>query len=173
MQAPSVATGIHADPLEQLEAGHWVIEAHIDALEDLIAHLAKYGCDERARETAGVLTRHFDSFATHVRDEEEGLFPMVRAHAKQQGRQDLIMAIRQAELDHAVMCDIYAVLRRQLVAMALRSSRRLDSKWAERFAWLCRRHITNEAGLIMPYAAQALEAAQREALEALMRARRA
>jgi pyridoxamine 5'-phosphate oxidase len=161
--APGCSTGT---PLDNLRASHAHIEAQLDAMERLSEHVARCGGDEHARGQAAMLMRDFEGFAAdHLSGEEEGLFPLVRSAAEKQGRDDVALLIRQGELDHAVVRDLYSVLRKQLQQLADGKSGRLDIEWVARFAWNCRRHMVNETAFILPCAAGEARRRQREDLE--------
>jgi pyridoxamine 5'-phosphate oxidase len=144
--------------LESLQAGHAFIGAQIDALEDLSGHVVRHGSDEHAREEAAKLMRNFDGWAVgQLRGEEDALFPLLRSQAEGRGRHEAMVAIGQAELDYAVLCDLYSVVRNKLRHVADGTSDRLDTEWVGRFAWLCRRHMISQATLVLPFAAETVD----------------
>jgi hypothetical protein len=72
----------NAEPLEMLEACHGRIEEHLQTLEKLARRVAAGVPDSAAGSDAGAVLRYFEtSGAQHQRDEDEDLFPLLRARA--------------------------------------------------------------------------------------------
>ncbi|MBV8033348.1 MAG: hemerythrin domain-containing protein [Betaproteobacteria bacterium] len=160
-------------PLEAMRASHECLLAGLDELEDLVSRLSLEGADAQARKTAAAVMARFDGKeAMHEPDEDVDLFPLLHESAVRLGRGELLTALRELELEHAVMRDVYAPLREQLAALAEGRSARLDVERVARFAWLCRRHIGTEASVILPFAGEALDEAARQRLGEQMAKRR-
>ena len=161
------------EPLDMLEACHERIEAQLATLEKLLAHLAAAGCDEEGRSAARAVMRYFDTAGVHHHvDEDEDLFPVLRAMSAGEGRLEIGATLYELEREHETMSALYARLRESLDALARGAGERLDAGEVARFAALYRRHIQVEASTILPYARQALDANQRGRLGARMAERR-
>jgi hemerythrin-like domain-containing protein len=161
------------EPLEMLEACHERIEAQLDTLERLVPHLAEAGPDDAAREAARRVMRYFDTAgAHHHRDEDEDLFPRLRAIAACGNRTEIGGTLYELEQEHAAIGSLYARLRAQLAPIAAGEVDRLDAELVVRFAWSNRRHISLEAEVVLPYAREVLDSAQRVTLGERMAARR-
>lgn len=161
------------EPLEMLEACHERIEAQLATLEKLVAHLAARGCDPEGRAAALGVMRYFDTAGVHHHsDEEEDLFPLLRAIAATQRREEIGATLYELQREHESMGTLYAALRECLDTIAQGEGARLDAGEVARFAWLYRRHIRLEAGTIIPFARAALDANQRRHLGVRMAERR-
>jgi hemerythrin-like domain-containing protein len=162
------------EPLEMLEACHGRIEAQLATLEKLVAHLERAGCDAQARQAADREMRYFDTAGiNHHRDEDEDLFPVLRAAAAQKGSDVVAGKLYELEMEHESMDAFYARLRRQLEALLIEGSEaKLDAGDVERFAWVYRKHMSVESEFVLPFARETLTEAQRARLGASMAARR-
>ena len=159
-------------PLEMLAACHERIETHLRTLERLGPHLEAKGCDAEARSAAQAVLRYFDSGgALHHQDEDGDLFPLLRARAAAQGRDEIAAAVEELEREHETMEAQWRRLRERLLAVA-QGEARLDAEEVVRFAWLYRRHVDRESAALMPFAREALDAEERAALGSRMAARR-
>jgi hemerythrin-like domain-containing protein len=159
-------------PLEMLAACHERIEAQLRTLERLGPHLEAKGCDAEARSAAHAVLRYFDSGgALHHQDEDGDLFPLLRARAAAQGRDEIAAAVEELEREHETMAAQWRRLRQCLAAIA-QGEARLDADEVARFAWLYRRHLDRESAALMPFAREALDAQERAALGSRMAARR-
>ena len=160
-------------PLEMLYACHGRIEDRIATLEKLVPYLARAGCDAAAQEAARSVLRYFDrAGAQHHEDEEQDLFPLLRRHAGERGRGDVLAALDELAREHRAMDGVYARIRERLLDIVEARSPRLDIEQVAHFAWLYRRHITREEALVFGFAAEALAPAERAELGARMAARR-
>ena len=136
-------------PLELLAAGHERIEAQLCTLERL-----SRGAE---REAAGGVLRYFDTEGVqHHRAEDEELFPLLRRLAAERGRPEVAAVIGDLEREHATMRLQWSRLRQQLDALANGRAGALDAEEVTRFAWLYRRHMEQEAAVVMPFAKDAL-----------------
>ena len=161
------------EPLEMLEACHDKIEAQLDALEKLLPHVAAHGADDAARSAARAVIRYFDTAAVaHQADEDEDLFPLVRAAAARGGRNVVGATLYELEREHESMDRLYSELRAALDSIAKGEAECLDAELVSRFAWLHRRHMRLESTLILPFAREALEPGQCAMLGERMAARR-
>ena len=160
----------NAEPLDRLQACHGRIEEELQALERL-AHRASPAEAEPAAALA--LLGFFETAgAQHNRDEDD-LFPRVRVRAASLGRIEIAAAIDELEREHDTLDAQWRRLREALSAIGARRAARLDAGEAGRFAWLYRRHMEREAQLVLPFAREALGAADRAELGARMAKRRA
>ena len=162
------------EPLEALHACHGRIEQQLQALEKLAQRVAAGVPDRAAGSDARALLGYFETAgAQHQRDEDEDLFPLLRARAAALGRIEVAAAIDELEREHATVGAQWGRLREALTAVAaLREGAGIDAGEAERFAWLHRRHMDREAQLVLPFAREALGAEERAELGARMAARR-
>jgi len=159
-------------PLETLAACHGRIEEKLAALERLAPHLETRGCDAEARAAAQAILRYFDTSGVHHhQDEDQDLFPLLRARAAAQGRAEIAAAIEELEREHETMDAQWRRLRQRLLAV-VEGEPRLAAEDVTRFAWLYRRHMDREGAAVLPFAREALDAAERAALGERMAARR-
>lgn len=160
------------EPLEMLAACHERIEAQLATLERLGPHLEKNGCDAEAKAAAQAVLRYFDTAGKlHHQDEDEDLFPLLRARAGVLGRPEVSAAIDELEREHETMDGQWTRLSEHLRAIA-GGEARLDAEEVARFAWLYRRHMDSEASAVLPFAREILEAPQCATLGERMAARR-
>jgi hemerythrin-like domain-containing protein len=160
------------EPLEMLAACHERIEEKLAVLERLVPHLETKGCDPEAKSAAQSVLRYFDTSGVyHHQDEDHDLFPLLRVRAAARGRPEIAAAIEELEREHETMDAQWHRLRQRLLAIA-EGEPRLDPEEVARFAWLYRRHMDRESAAVLPFAREALEAADRAALGERMAARR-
>ena len=159
------------DPLEALQACHGKIEAQLEALERL-AHRAAPAAAESAAAQA-VLGFFETSGAQHHRDEDDDLLPLLRTRAAALGRIEVAAAIDELEREHATLNAQWRRLREVLGKIAARHEANIDAGEVGRFAWLYRRHMDRESQLVLPFAREVLEAADRAEFGARMAKRRA
>jgi hemerythrin-like domain-containing protein len=156
-----------------LQACHGRIEEQLQTLERLARQAPARAPDSAAGSAARAILRYFDtSGAQHHRDEDEDLFPLLRARAAALGRVEVAAGIDELEREHATLDAQWRRLRATLSAIAELREARVDAGEAERFAWLYRRHMDREALLVLPFAREALGAGERVELGARMAARR-
>jgi hemerythrin-like domain-containing protein len=169
---PMKTTASFEQPLEMLAACHERIERELLNLESLDDHLKVHGCDAEARSTAQAVLRYFNGAGEmHHRDEDDDLFPLIRTQAARKGRADIAAVIDELEREHATMHAQWKRLRERLQAIA-GGDGHLDAEEVLRFVWLYRRHMERESAAVLPFAREALDAAQRTALGERMAARR-
>ena len=160
------------DPLAMLGACHERIEAQLSLLERMVPHLEKKGCDEDARASARSVLRYFDtSGAMHHQDEDDDLFPLLRARAAKQGRAEIAAAIDELEREHETMDAQWKRLRGRL-QQVIDGAAVLVGDEVTRFAWLYRRHMDREGAAVLPFARETLDEAQLAALGERMAERR-
>ena len=163
------------EPLEMLQACHGRIEEQLQTLETLARKVTAGAPDNAARTAARAVLHYLDtSGAQHQRDEDEDVFPLLRARAAALGRKEVAAGIDELEREHATLEAQWRRLRDALNAVAaLCEDACIDAGETERFAWLYRRHMDREALLVLPFAREALGAGERAELGARMAARRA
>ena len=150
-----------------LAACHQRIEAQLATLERLALHVRSKGWDAEAGTAAQAVRRYFDtSGRLHHEDEDHDLFPLLRAKAAAAGRAEIAAAIDELEREHGTMERQWTGLRKSLL------EKQLGDEEIGRFAWLYRRHMDREGAAVLPFAREALDAAERAALGARMGARR-
>jgi pyridoxamine 5'-phosphate oxidase len=163
------------EPLAMIEACHDRIEAQLGTLENLVPHVAAHGPDEAARNAAQAVMRYFDTAGdAHNKDEDEDLFPLIRAAAARDGRHEIGATLYELEREHENMDRLYSEVRAQLdvIARGQAGHQALDADLVARFAWIYRRHMRLESDLLLPYARQALASSQRAMLGMRMAERR-
>jgi pyridoxamine 5'-phosphate oxidase len=163
------------EPLEMIAACHDRIEGQLGTLESLVLHLSAHGPDDAARKAAQAVIRYFDTAGeAHNRDENEDLFPLVRAAAARDGRHDIGATLYELEREHENMDRLYSEVRVRLDAIAGGEAGRLalDTDLVTRFAWIYRRHMRLESELVLPYAREVLKPAERATLGKRMASRR-
>jgi hemerythrin-like domain-containing protein len=162
------------EALEALQACHGRIEQQLQALEKLARRVAAGVPDRAAGSDAQAVLRYFETAGVqHQRDEDEDVFPLLRARAAALGRIEVAAAIDELEREHATVEAQWRRLREALSAVAtLREGAGIDAGEAERFAWVYRRHMDREAQLVLPFAREALKPEERAELGARMAARR-
>ena len=155
------------DPLEMLAACHERIETQLLTLERMVEHARARGWDAEAKAAAQSVMRYFDTAGRmHHQDEDEDLFPLLRVKAAAAHRAEIAASLDELEREHATMDRQWHMLRHSML------EQRLDGEVVERFAWVYRRHMELEHAAILPYAREALGAAERATLGARMAARR-
>jgi len=161
------------EPLEMLQACHGRIEEQLQTLERLAEHVAARGSDVTAQSAAKSVLRYFDtSGAYHHRDEDEDLFPLLRARAAALGRIEVAAAIDELEREHATMDAQWRRLRETLSAISALRDVQVDADEIARFGWLYRRHMERETLLVLPFANEVLREEERADLGTRMAARR-
>lgn len=161
------------EPLEALATCHRRIEVHLGALEMLPEHLAEQGIDATAREAARFALRFFEvTGADHQRDEEDDLFPLLRRRAGELERAEISAVINELGAEHKTLDNQWARLRARLNAIAQGERATLGADDVAKFASLYRRHLEKESAVVLPFAREAISAAERRQLAERMAARR-
>lgn len=132
-------------PLAVLRACHERIQRQCLTLQRLEAHLAQHGADEQARQAAQAVMRYFDIAGVHHHaDEEDDLFPLLRAHVDQPGHADVLAAIEALEQDHRRMEQAWADLRVALQGLIDGDVTAYRAAQVHEFVELYRQHIELE-----------------------------
>ncbi len=141
-------------PLEMLRACHGKILQQCDTLQKLATHLADKGCDAQAQQAARGILRYFDTSGQfHHQDEEENLFPALRAMTE-------IPLLDRLLNEHEMMLAAWTALRSVLVQLAAGSNVRLDASLTKPFIDRYTRHIKTENSELLPMAAHLLSPQQ-------------
>ncbi|GAB1235318.1 hemerythrin domain-containing protein [Ferrigenium sp. UT5] len=157
------------DPLEMLRACHGRITAQCDTLNRLVTHLQTHGNDEQAAQAARAILRYFDTAGRHHhQDEEQDLFPVLRASGDARAAQYIVRLLAE----HKELESAWRALRPLLAAIAEDRANTLDADVAASFINGYARHIEFENGTLLPLAATLLHAAQLQTLGRSMAARR-
>lgn len=164
---PNAAPGFD-DPLGLMHACHERILGHCATLERLVEHLRQHGADAQAEQAASRILHYFEVAAPHHHaDEEMDLFPLLRAHpAFPAGQWALLdeLVTQHQELDGQ-----WARLEIALQAIGMGNAADLPEA---SFVAQTRAHILLENSIILPAAAQCLDAAALITLGRAMEARR-
>lgn len=167
-----VAPGMES-PLDMLEACHERLQAQLTTLARLAAWLPEHGADAQARQAAANVMRYFDLAAVnHHLDEEEDLFPVLRARVGPRERGVLNALIDGLLADHQQMFAAWAQMRARLEPISRGAAAELAAEEVESFAARYRRHIEREEGELLAHARALLTDADVAAMSATMTARR-
>ncbi len=147
-------------PLEMLHACHGKIQRQLDTLQKLAAHLPAHlpahGCDKQAQQAAQGILRYFDTAGQfHHQDEEENLFPALRALDVPEKTQ-IETLIERLLAQHAVMFAAWSEARAVLVKIAEGVNAPLPEALVENLAGNYTRHIAIEETELLPLAAHLL-----------------
>lgn len=155
------------DPLEMLRACHGKILIQCNTLEKLAAHLKENGCDEQARQAARNMLRYFDTSGRfHHQDEEEDLFPALRAHPSTHALLNHLLD------EHVALLASWDELRAVLLQLAEGRNAPLADELVQRFSASYTKHIEIENSELLPHAARLLDAARLRLIGIAMAARR-
>lgn len=149
--------------LDKLDRTHRQIMDNLDALEEMLAHLADDGADERARQIAAKVCAFFTSAARqHHADEERVIFPALLAT----GNEELVQHVRRLQQDHGWLETDWIDLSPQLEAVA-EGYGGVDMAalryGIEIFTALYHEHIALEESLVYPAAVKQMLADQEAA----------
>jgi hemerythrin-like domain-containing protein len=163
---PTPAPGFD-EPLAMLRACHERIQRQCATLAKLVAHLRHDGLTEDARRAAVDIHRYFSSAGRqHHADEEQDLFPVLRAEPDLAGLLDALAR------DHAEMDSLWQHLEPLLAAPDTIHDLDAFARLAGEFNALYRQHIAHENSELLTQAEQLLNVEQQRELGARMAARR-
>lgn len=167
IQSPGALAPDFETPLAMLTACHDKVR-HFAALSlKLAAHIEAKGCDDEAREAASNILRYFDVAAPlHHADEEEDLFPALRAL----GEPALDSAMAELEAEHRSLAGLWQSVRLWLTAISQGKAAPPPCE-LEGFARLYPAHADREEAEVYG-AAQRLTNTELDRLGARMRQRR-
>jgi iron-sulfur cluster repair protein YtfE (RIC family) len=161
------------DPLGVMHALHLRLQQRSALLVRLAEHVRHHGSDEDARATAGHVMRCFDEDCPiHHDDEEQDLFPLLRAATPpiEEARLEILIAALLAQ--HQDMRAAYDAVRPQLAAVSDGRLGAIDPELVDRLHTLCFEHVELEELELMPFAREHLDAPAVERLGRAMAARR-
>ena len=160
-------------PLEMLEACHDRVRAQLATLGRLVAWLPEHGSDRQAQQAAANVMRYFDLAAVnHHLDEEQDLFPVLRARVDERGRASLNELIDWLLADHQRLFSAWANVREKLERIARGEACELAVSEVEDFAARYRHHIEREEGELLPRARELLTDADVRTMSSTMTERR-
>ena len=140
-------------PLEILTEGHERVEAQLEGLRGLAAHLRTHGCDEHARQAAAKALLYFDAAGKlHHEDEKRDLLPSLTAAALGDNTRRVELLMRQVERRHHDMEQAWTRLKSPLSKVARGELARLDEADLARFVASCDAQIALEKGELIPLA---------------------
>lgn len=156
------------DPLGVLSACHRRIERQLTTLVRLLDHLPQHHADDDARAAARAILRYFDTAAVnHHADEEESLFPRLRAAGGH-----VLDDIAVLEREHVELDACWRKLRPLLAAIACGNGAHLPPIRVHAMCTAYAAHIAREDDKVFPEAARLLDAATIAAIGGEMAARR-
>jgi hemerythrin-like domain-containing protein len=163
------------DPLGLLRACHERITERLDILERLPGHLSANGPDAGARSAAQRILQYFDRAAPHHHeDEEQDLFPMLRAALRREGADPRLSGwLDRLSAEHRDLERGWKDLRPRLVALAQgEGGGALPDLACPGLIDAYRRHIALENDHLLPVAERLLTPAEIGRLAAAMQSRR-
>lgn len=153
-------------PLEMLRACHGKILRQCDTLQKLAAHLAKHGCDTQVQQAAQGILRYFETAGQfHHLDEEENLFPALRAAAD-------VPLLAGLLSEHVVMLASWHALQPVLQQLAAGRTVVLEADVMNKFINSYTSHIAIENGELLPLAEKLLNPQQLQEIGRKMAERR-
>lgn len=147
-------------PLEMLHACHGKILRQCTTLQKLAAHLVNKGCDQQVQQAAQGILRYFDTAGQfHHQDEEENLFPTLRALSGTEQIQIEVL-LKRLLAEHVVMFAAWDELRAVLLQLANGVNTPLSEALTEKFIRSYTDHIAFEEAELLPLAARLLSPQQ-------------
>lgn len=160
-------------PIAVLKHCHDRIRKQIRTMQTLLSHLPAKGADGAAQRGASAVLNYFEKAApNHHADEEQDLFPMLAATAKDEDAALLTTLVPQILQEHQQMEVAWDLLQHQLSDIAAGTSAQLSDDNVRRFAELYAAHMEKEETHIAPMAKRIFSAQQMAQLGDAMRARR-
>lgn len=159
-------------PLQMLRACHGKILQQCDTLQKLAAHLERKGCDQQAQQAAQGILRYFDTAGQfHHQDEEQDLFPALRAAAGTD-HSALNALLERLLAEHVFMLAAWEALHPVLSKLAEGNQATLTAELSENFIGRYSDHIAIENAELLPLAARLLDPQQMELIGRRMAERR-
>jgi pyridoxamine 5'-phosphate oxidase len=160
-------------PIAILKHCHDRIRKQIRTMQKLLDHLPSNGADDSARRGAKAILQYFDKAApNHHADEEEDLFPMLQATAKEDDAALLASLLPLILHEHQKMDIAWRQLENQLRPIASGSLSLLSAQDVQSFAELYAAHMEKEETQIAPMATRIFSAEQMARLGNEMAVRR-
>ncbi len=159
-------------PLEMLHACHGKILQQCETLNKMALHLNQQGVDTQVQQAAKNILRYFETAGKfHHLDEEEDLFPALRAH-KGFETTPLPALLERLLAEHIVMLASWDALRSVLLELAEGKSLMLEAAIINNFITSYSDHIAIENTQLLPLAARLLTLQQLEFIGKKMAERR-
>jgi hemerythrin-like domain-containing protein len=172
MIAPQRPPGFD-DPLGFLAAVHVRLQQRCALLARFADHVRRHGPEPAVRATALHVMRMFDDECPlHHADEEEDLFPRLRAASPPDKAAEIDALLAQLVPQHAQLRELYGALRPQLETVADGRLGVLDRLLVDRLHTLCLQHEETEDVVLLPLARELLAPVALEAIGRAMAARR-
>lgn len=160
-------------PIAVLKHCHERIRKQLATLDRLQAHLPQHGADEEAQQAAAGVLRYFSKAApNHHEDEEQDLFPMLTATAKDEDAEVLRRLGPEILSEHRQMEQLWHALEAQLAELEAGRGAELSSADVALFSSLYSAHMEKEETWIAPMAKRIFSDAQMAQLGAAMQRRR-
>lgn len=156
------------DPLAMLQACHGKLRRFCHLLHALPAHLERHGADLHAAEAARDIMRYFEQAGPlHHQDEEEELFPLLRARDPAAAE-----ALTRLSREHAELNAQWHRLRPALERVTAGETSALSTAAVAAFVNGYRRHTSFEEQWLLPLAQQLIQPQELLLAGARMAARR-
>jgi len=156
-------------PLDMLHACHERIMDQCATLQKLMSHLPMHGCDTQAQQAAQAVMRYFDTAGKfHHQDEEEDLFPLLRACNNDEANK---LAERLLD-EHLYLDEVWMNLRAKLQEISDGKLDVLERSLVGDFSLAYGRHVMLENTKLLPLAARLLNEQQLRDIGKNMAARR-
>lgn len=160
-------------PLAVLKHCHDRIRKQLTTLDKLLQHLPEQGSDEQAMQAAKAVLRYFKEAAPlHHEDEEVDLLPTLQITATGDDAIQLQEYLPLILEQHHQMGAQWAVLEKQLLAIASGQSSHLSEPDVAQFKEIYAGHMQIEETKIAPMAMRIFSASQMSKLGAAMQQRR-
>lgn len=159
-------------PLEMLRACHGKILRQCDTLQKLAARLGHQGCDAPVQQAALGILRYFETAGQfHHLDEEENLFPALRALADFD-KTPLPALLQRLLAEHVVMLAAWDALRPVLLQLAEGKPVKMETTVMNNFIRSHTDHIATENAELLPLATAMIDLQQLESIGQAMAERR-
>lgn len=159
-------------PLQLLHACHGKLMHQCGTLRNLTAHLSQHGCDGQAQQAAQAILRYFTTAALlHHQDEEEDLFPALRA-AVPLDDPHMVGLLGKLLAEHTALEAQWQVLQPLLQQLAAGTGAELPAEQVEMFVTGYFAHIAMEEQELLPVAEYLLTPSQLAGMGQRMAARR-
>ena len=161
------------DPIGLLKACHMRIEQRCSLLLRIMAHMAKHGADQQAKQACNQVLHYFNnSGPLHHLDEEEDLFPALLRFAKRSQKKKLHALIEDLNADHEEMDRAWRAMRANLEGVIAENLPALDPDIVDRFQTIYFAHIQREEAEAFAAAEDCLPSEELERIGRNMAARR-
>ena len=162
-----------SQPIAVLKHCHERIRKQLATLKRLQTHLSEHGANQEAQEAATGILRYFNKAAPHHHDDEEqDLFPMLTATAKDEDAEVLRRLGPEIIDEHQQMAQLWDELAAQLVVVQSGQGTNLSSDSVSLFSTLYLAHMEKEETWIAPMAKRIFSQVQMAQLGTAMQRRR-